>query len=70
MKNTIYLALVLLTLLSSCEDEDINLFEKSADERAADAIATLKQDLVAPPNGWLVRYKPQEGAGCITFKRG
>lgn len=63
MKSTIYLALVLLTLLSSCEDEDINLFEKSADERAADAIATLKQDLVAPPNGWLVRYKPQEGAG-------
>ena len=50
MKRITYLALVLLASLVSCEDDDINLFEKSADERAADAIATLKQDLVAPAN--------------------
>jgi len=50
-------------MLVACKDDDINLFDKTADERASDAIAALKQDLTAPANGWLVRYKPQEGAG-------
>lgn len=63
MKKIFYLVAVLLVVLASCQDDDVNLFEKTADERAAEAISTLKQDLIAPAEGWLVRYRPQEGAG-------
>lgn len=64
MKKVIYPALILLAALLSCEDDDIRIFEKTADERAAEAIAALKQDLIAPANGWIVKYRPQEGAGA------
>lgn len=63
MKKLVSPIALLLVFLVSCKDDDINLFEKSADERAAEAIEALKQDLVAPANGWIVKYKPQEGAG-------
>lgn len=63
MKTTLYALAVMLLALVSCEDEDENLFEKTADERSAEAIANLKQELVTPANGWMVRYKPQQGSG-------
>ena len=63
MKKVFYILVLLLGVLGSCNDDDINVFEKTADERAAEAIASLKQDLVSAPDGWLVLYKPQEGAG-------
>jgi hypothetical protein len=63
MKQIVYILAVMLLALVSCKDDDINVFEKTADERAAQAIADLKQDLVAPANGWIVTYRPQEGAG-------
>lgn len=63
MKKLFCVIVALGIVLTSCKEDDINLFEKSADERAAESIASLKQDLVAPPNGWIIRYKPQEGAG-------
>lgn len=64
MKKAVYTFGLLLVLLS-CEDDDNNLiFDKTADERAAEAIAGLKQDLTAPANGWIIRYEPQEGAGA------
>ena len=63
MKKVFYILVLLLGVLGACNDDDINVFEKTADERAAEAIASLKQDLVSAPDGWLVRYKPQEGAG-------
>lgn len=63
MKNLFYTIGILLLGLVSCKDDDINLFEKTADERAAEAIATLKQDLVSPPNGWRIKYKPEDGSG-------
>lgn len=63
MKKAIYTIGVLLSVLVGCKDDDIEVFDKTADERAAEAMATLKQDLVSPPNGWLIKYKPQEGAG-------
>lgn len=63
MKKILYAIITWGIVLTSCKDDDINLFDKSADERAAEAISSLKQDLVAAPNGWIVRYKPQEGAG-------
>lgn len=62
MKKILYTIAVILIVVSCREDEDL-LFEKTADERAAEAISALKQDLVAPANGWKIRYTPQEGAG-------
>lgn len=59
--NSIWMAVILLV---SCKDDDINIFEKTADERAAEAIATLKADLVAPANGWRIKYKPVDDAGA------
>lgn len=64
MKRTVYILAAMFLLLISCKDDDVNLFEKTADERAAEAIASLKQDLVAPANGWIITYRPQEGAGA------
>lgn len=64
MKKLFNAAIVMLIALVSCQDDDVRLFDKTADERAAEAIASLKQDLVAPDHGWLVKYRPQEGAGA------
>lgn len=55
----------LFLFLLACGEDDINVFEKTADERAAEAIASLKQDLVAPADGWKIRYKPEEGSGSF-----
>lgn len=64
MKKTIYFLLIIFTTLS-CDDDDIRVFDKTADERAAEAIATLKADLVAPANGWRVKYRPVDEAGAF-----
>jgi hypothetical protein len=62
-KSLIYLFCISLIAVSACKDDDINIFEKSADERVAEAIASLKDDLVNPPNGWKVRYRPVDDGG-------
>jgi hypothetical protein len=62
MKNAIYTIAILFALIS-CKDDDVNLFDKTADERAAEAISNLKQELISPPNGWKVEYTPQDGSG-------
>ncbi len=41
------------------------MFEKTADERVAEAIATLKQDLVSPANGWRLKYRPEDESGSF-----
>jgi hypothetical protein len=64
MKRLLYV-LGLLTALVSCKDEDVNIFDKSADERAAEAIASLKQELVAPADGWRIKYRPEAEAGSF-----
>ena len=63
MKKAIYCIGMLVVALISCKEDDVNLFDKTADERVADAIAALKQDLIAPPNGWKIKYKPETEAG-------
>lgn len=72
MNKRIYIIVIILGFLFSCNDDDINKFEKSADERTAEAISSLKADLVAPANGWLLRYTPASGSGTfnvlLTFK--
>lgn len=64
MKKVIY-TISLMVALFSCKEDDELIFEKTADERVAEAIGALKQDLIAPANGWRITYKPQEGAGTF-----
>lgn len=64
MKKSFYnILLFAVILMISCDDDDVNVFEKTADERAAEAIAALKADLIAPPHGWKVSYKPINDGG-------
>jgi hypothetical protein len=65
MKKIFPILLVFCATLLACDDDDIRVFEKTADERAAEAIAALKADLVAPANGWRVKYTPVDGAGSF-----
>src|SRR5687767_10292935 len=65
MKKWIYIFGLVIVILASCKDDEIALFEKTADERVSEAIATLKQDLVAPANGWRMKYRPEEESGSF-----
>ncbi|MFZ6011798.1 MAG: DUF4302 domain-containing protein [Bacteroidota bacterium] len=65
MKKVFYVWVVLILVLTSCKDDDINLFDKSSDERAEEAITALKNDLTEPSNGWKIKYKPESGAGSF-----
>jgi hypothetical protein len=63
MKRGLYTFLILTIVFSACRDNNINLFDKTADERAAEAIANLKSDLIAPAKGWKMKYTPEPGSG-------
>jgi hypothetical protein len=66
IKKSIPLTLFcLVLLLSGCKDDDFNKFDKSADERIAEAKANLKSSLVDPAHGWKLLYTPQEGYGSF-----
>lgn len=65
MKKGLYYIAALILVLTSCKDDDIDVFDKSSDERAAEAIATLKADLTGAENGWLVKYQPESGSGAF-----
>jgi hypothetical protein len=64
MRKGLYIIWMFVIALVSCKDDD-SVFDKSADERAAEAIATLKADLVAPANGWKLNYQPESGSGSF-----
>ena len=62
-----FLTLAFLLLASACNNgEEELLFEKSADERAEEAITNLEQKLAAPPNGWILRYQPVDESGTYV----
>lgn len=65
MKINFLLISVFVILFISCQD-DGQVFEKSADERAEEAIASLKEKLIAPPNGWIVKYRPEQESGSFN----
>jgi len=65
MKKWVYIFGFAIVTLSSCKDDEIAVFEKTADERVAEAIATLKQDLVSPANGWRLKYRPEDESGSF-----
>lgn len=66
IRKTISLTwLCLVLLLAGCKDDDFNKFDKSADERVAEAKADLKASLVEPTDGWKLLYTPQDGYGSF-----
>jgi hypothetical protein len=65
MRKGFYFLWITLIALTSCKDNDVNVFDKTADERVSEAIASLKADLIAPPNGWKVKYKPTPESGSF-----
>lgn len=65
MKKVLYTIAIIFLGLTSCRDNDVNIFDKTADERVDEAIASLKADLVAPADGWRVRYQPESESGSF-----
>ena len=65
MKKWIYIFGIVIVILTSCKDDEVAIFEKTPDERVSEAIANLKQDLVAPANGWRLRYRPESESGSF-----
>lgn len=66
MKKGVHIIWILIVVLTSCKnDDEVAIFEKTADERVAEAIANLKQDLTAPANGWRIKYRPESGSGSF-----
>ena len=66
MKKGLYIIICFIVGLTSCDNsDDVAIFDKTADERVAEAIAALKEDLVDADNGWKLKYRPQEGAGSF-----
>jgi hypothetical protein len=65
MKKWLYIIGLVVVILTSCKDDDVAVFEKTADERVAEAVANLKQDLLAPANGWRVKYRPEAESGSF-----
>src|SRR5436190_5106916 len=62
--KTIYIAfLAAVVIFASCKPKTEELFEKSSDQRAAEAKEQLKNDLIAPANGWRLRYQPEDESG-------
>ncbi|MEM9675256.1 MAG: DUF4302 domain-containing protein, partial [Bacteroidota bacterium] len=64
MKRIFGVVLLVGVLLACREDEPI--FSKSADERAQEAITDLNSRLVAPSEGWLLRYRPENESGTYN----
>jgi hypothetical protein len=66
MKRFIYIIWVIFFALTACHQSEVEpLFDKTADERVAEAIANLKADLIAPSNGYRLKYKPNDEAGSF-----
>src|SRR3954462_12513721 len=63
MKKGFYTFIILIIVFSGCRDNNINVFDKTADQRAAEAIANLKSELIAPADGWRMKYTPESGSG-------
>src|SRR5690242_14025371 len=61
MRKSLYLMFMLVAILTGCKDDNIAVFDKSADERAAEAIQGLKTDLTSGP--WKLKYTPTDESG-------
>ncbi|WP_176214647.1 DUF4302 domain-containing protein [Reichenbachiella faecimaris] len=63
MVKNILLLLVAIVFLSSC-DNGLEKITPPA-ERSAEAISNLRDDLVAPTNGWVLNYQPTLESGIF-----
>jgi hypothetical protein len=63
MKKAYHFIWIALIALASCKEDDISLFDKPPEERVKEAIAALRADLIAPENGWRVKYQPERDSG-------
>ncbi|MDR2449608.1 MAG: DUF4302 domain-containing protein [Prevotellaceae bacterium] len=60
MKNKLLLIVLLaFAALQACVKDQEKVFDASAAERTNEAVNTLRDILVAEPNGWLVEYYPE-----------
>jgi hypothetical protein len=59
-----YIILCLAAFLISCDNETERVFDKPAEQRVAEAIQALKDDLTAPENGWRLKYQPEDESGA------
>ncbi len=69
MKNYLFIlaSTALLLTISACGGNDEELiFDKSADERVAEATTNLEQKLTTPTNGWIIRYQPVPESGAYN----
>ena len=66
MRISLFILSLLLLTFVSCKDEELSLFEETADERVEKAINDLKNKLTAPEFGWLLKYRPEEDAGSYN----
>ncbi|MGB3779227.1 MAG: DUF4302 domain-containing protein [Tunicatimonas sp.] len=61
------ISLLLSVAIGACRNNDEELiFDKTADERVAEATANLRQKLAAPANGWIMRYQPVPESGTYN----
>ena len=58
-------ALILAALISGCKDEKSNI--PSVEERISAATNSLRNELVAPVNGWKLEYQPTPDAGIFLM---
>lgn len=54
-----------IVMLTACDDDEAAIFDKPSDVRASEAIANLKQELTAPANGWIIKYRPESESGSF-----
>ncbi|WPP49546.1 DUF4302 domain-containing protein [Catalinimonas niigatensis] len=63
--NRLILVIGFMCVIAACQNDEV-VFEQSADERVAEAVANLKAQLIAPADGWLLRYKPESESGTFN----
>lgn len=57
------MAALSLLILGACTPKHESLFDESASERTANAMAALQEKLLSSPNGWIAEYYPGEPSG-------
>jgi hypothetical protein len=61
----LYIPIFILLIFSCKNNEDVSIFDKTPDQRVAEAIGNLKNDLTSPEFGWKLKYKPVPDAGSF-----
>ena len=59
LKNSFLFLMSFAIILAGCEKKTDEIFDKSPDERLAEALANYQQALVSAPNGWKVMIFPK-----------